>query len=51
MSGPNSSYDPVEVEALSAESVQTALSDALAAAAAATSLDELKSARLAHAGD
>jgi phenylalanyl-tRNA synthetase alpha chain len=51
MSAPNSSYDPVEVEALSAESVQAALADALAAAAAATSLDELKSARLAHAGD
>jgi len=51
MSAPNSSYDPVEVEALSVESVQTALADALAAAAAATTLDELKSARLAHAGD
>jgi phenylalanyl-tRNA synthetase alpha chain len=51
MSGPNSSYDPVEVEALSVDSVSTALAEALAAAAAATTLDELKAARLAHAGD
>ncbi|WP_426566661.1 phenylalanine--tRNA ligase subunit alpha [Angustibacter sp. McL0619] len=51
MSGPNSSYDPVEVEALSPGAVQHALEDALAAVAAATSLDDLKSARLAHAGD
>ncbi len=51
MSAPNSSYDPVEVEALSVESVSTAVAEALAAAAAASTLDELKSARLAHAGD
>jgi len=51
MSGPNSSYDPVEVEALSPAAVESALADALSAAEAATSLDELKTARLAHAGD
>src|SRR3954451_15675756 len=51
MSGPNSSYDPVEVEALSPGAVQTALTEALAAAEAASSLHDLKSVRLAHAGD
>jgi phenylalanyl-tRNA synthetase alpha chain len=51
MSGPSSSYDPVEVEALSPGAVQAALEEALAAVAAATSLGELKTARLAHAGD
>ncbi len=51
MSAPNSSYDPVEVEALSVDAVTAAQQAALAAAAAAGSLDELKQARLAHAGD
>jgi phenylalanyl-tRNA synthetase alpha chain len=51
MSAPNSSYDPVEVEALSVASVADALSAALAAVDAAHSLDELKAARLEHAGD
>jgi phenylalanyl-tRNA synthetase alpha chain len=47
----SSSYDPVEVEALSVDAVATALAGALDATAAAGSLDELKAARLAHAGD
>jgi phenylalanyl-tRNA synthetase alpha chain len=51
MSAPNKSYDPVEVAALSPDEVQRTADEALAAIAAATSLDELKAARLAHAGD
>ncbi|MBO3142369.1 phenylalanine--tRNA ligase subunit alpha [Dermatophilus congolensis] len=51
MSGPNTNYDPVEVSALSAESVEAALADALAAVEAAGDLDELKAARVAHAGE
>ncbi len=51
MSAPNKSYDPVEVAALSPAEVQRALDDALAAIAAAATLDELKAVRLAHAGD
>ena len=51
MSGPNTSYDPVEVAALDPEAVEDAVAEALAAAAAATSLDELKAARSAHQGD
>src|SRR6266496_2587458 len=51
MSAPNKSYDPVEVAVLSAKEVQRMLDDARAAIAGAASLDELKAARLAHAGD
>jgi phenylalanyl-tRNA synthetase alpha chain len=51
MSAPNKNYDPVEVTALSPGEIEHALSGALAAIAAATDLDELKAARLAHAGD
>ena len=51
MSAPNKSFDPVEVTALKAEAVDAAVSDALAAIAAAGDLDALKEARLAHAGD
>jgi phenylalanyl-tRNA synthetase alpha chain len=51
MSAPNKSFDPVEVAALKAEAVDAAVADALAAIAAATDLDALKEARLAHAGD
>jgi len=51
MSAPNKSYDPVEVAALSPGELQRMQADALAAIAAATSLEELKSARLAHSGD
>ena len=51
MSAPNKDFDPVAVTPLSADSVDTAVKEALSAFAAATTLDELKNARLAHAGD
>jgi phenylalanyl-tRNA synthetase alpha chain len=51
MSAPNKSYDPVEVAPLSAENVEAMVSAALDAFAAATSVELLKQARLAHAGD
>jgi phenylalanyl-tRNA synthetase alpha chain len=51
MSAPNKSYDPVEVAALSTDEVQRLQAEALAAIAGASDLDELKAARLAHAGD
>ena len=51
MSGPNTNYDPVEVTPLGAEAVQAMVDEALAAFAAATTISELKTARLAHAGD
>lgn len=51
MSAPNSNYDPVEVEALSVAAVSAARDDALTAIASASTLDELKSVRIAHAGD
>src|SRR5665811_1298346 len=51
MSGPNKSYDPVEVSTLDPTALAEAVADALAAFAAADSLDSLKAARLAHQGD
>ena len=51
MSAPNKNYDPVAVTGLSAEAVESATAAALGAIAAAGTLDELKAARLAHAGD
>src|SRR6476469_208025 len=48
MSAPNKQYDPVEVAVLSPDEVAGMRDAALAAAG---SLDELKTARLAHAGD
>ena len=51
MSAPNKNYDPVEVTALTAEEVERATQDALTAISSARNLDELKEARLAHAGD
>lgn len=51
MSGPNTNYDPVQVAPLNAENIVAMVADALAAFAAATSVAELKQARLAHAGD
>ena len=51
MSGPNTSYDPVQVTPLNAASVDAMVTEALAAFAAATSVAELKQARLAHAGE
>jgi phenylalanyl-tRNA synthetase alpha chain len=51
MSAPNKNYDPVEVTVLTADEVERATSSALAAIAGAQTLDELKEARIAHAGD
>ena len=51
MSAPNKSYDPVEVATLSPDAVERAQAEALAAIAGARDLDELKAARIAHAGD
>jgi len=51
MSAPNKAYDPVEAAALSPQELQRMQADALAAIAAADNLDQLKAARIAHAGD
>lgn len=51
MSAPNKQFDPVTPAALTPESVAAAVAEALAAIEAATDLDQLKQARLAHAGD
>ncbi|MGJ6981249.1 phenylalanine--tRNA ligase subunit alpha [Aestuariimicrobium soli] len=51
MSGPNTNYDPVQVTPLKADQIDEMVAQALAAIAAATTTDELKAARLAHAGD
>ena len=51
MSAPNKNYDPVEVTALTAEAVERATTAALSAISSAGSLDELREAKIAHAGD
>jgi phenylalanyl-tRNA synthetase alpha chain len=51
MSAPNQPFDPVEVTPLHADQVAAMRDRAVEAVRAATSLDELKEARLAHAGD
>ena len=51
MSGPNKSYDPVQVAPLHADQVEAMVAEALAAFAAATTVAELKEARLAHAAE
>jgi phenylalanyl-tRNA synthetase alpha chain len=51
MSGPNSSYDPVQVTPLNAESIDAMVAEALAAFASATSVAELKKVRLTHSGE
>lgn len=51
MSAPNKSYDPVEVEALKPEEIAARLDEALAAIAAAGSLEALREVKVAHAGD
>jgi phenylalanyl-tRNA synthetase alpha chain len=48
---PSESFDPVEVAALQPDQIDAAVTAALHAFAAATDLDELKSARLTHDGD
>src|SRR3954470_14381766 len=50
MSAPNKSYDPVEVEALKPEEIERMRDEALAAFAAADSLDSLHEAKIAHTG-
>jgi phenylalanyl-tRNA synthetase alpha chain len=47
----DSGFDPVEVAALQPEALDANVAAALEAFAAASDLDELKTARLAHAGD
>ena len=51
MSAPNSSFDPVEVAALSPDDIAASVESALLAINEASDLDLLKEARLAHAGD
>jgi phenylalanyl-tRNA synthetase alpha chain len=51
MSAPNKNDDPVEVTASTAEAVERATTAALNAISSAKTLDELKEARIAHAGD
>jgi phenylalanyl-tRNA synthetase alpha chain len=51
MSAPNNTYDPVEVSMLHPDEVSRMRDDALAAIAAAASLDALKDVKIAHAGD
>ena len=51
MSAPNKSYDPKAVASLAPDEVARVLDEALAAVAAAGTLDELKAARIAHEGD
>ena len=51
MSAPNSNFDPVEVASLHPTQIAQMVDDALLAFSQAADLDELKVARLAHAGD
>ena len=51
MSGPNDNYDPKQVAALAPEVIDGYVADALLAIEQASSTEELKQARLAHAGD
>lgn len=51
MSAPNKSFDPVQVAALAPDAIEQAVADALTAIAAASDLEELKSARLGATGD
>ncbi|MBA8795296.1 phenylalanyl-tRNA synthetase alpha chain [Friedmanniella endophytica] len=51
MSGPNTSYDPVQVTPLDADHVEAMVAEALEAFAAAGTVAELKQARIAHTGE
>ncbi|MCW2829860.1 MAG: phenylalanine--tRNA ligase subunit alpha [Aeromicrobium sp.] len=51
MSAPNSSYDPVEVTPLRADEIDRMRDEAVAAIAAAGTLQELKQVRIDHVGD
>jgi phenylalanyl-tRNA synthetase alpha chain len=51
VSGPNTTYDPVQVTPLNADELAAMVAAALAAFAAATTVAELKQARIDHAGE
>src|SRR5436305_2960773 len=51
MSGANTSYDPKQVAALSAEALQAGVEAAVLAFAAAADLEQLRAAQTAHLGD
>src|SRR5690348_17486288 len=51
MSAPNKNYDPKATASLAPDEVARVLDEALAAVAAAGTLDELKAVRIAHEGD
>jgi phenylalanyl-tRNA synthetase alpha chain len=51
VSGPNTDYDPVEVAVLDPVVIEREVQAALSAVAAAADLDELKTVRIAHAGE
>jgi phenylalanyl-tRNA synthetase alpha chain len=51
MSAPNKNYDPKAAASLAADEVARVLAEALAAVAAAGTLEELKAARIGHEGD
>lgn len=51
LSAPNKSFDPKQVSALNADSVDEMIADAFAAFNKATNLDSLKAARIEHFGD
>jgi len=51
VSAPNKSFDPKQVASLDADAVAGMVDDALAAIAGASTLEELKAARLAHVED
>lgn len=51
MSGPNTGYDPVQVTPLNAEEVERMVADAIRAFSTATTVAELKEARIAHTGE
>ena len=51
MSAPNSKYDPVEVASLHPTQIAKMVEDALLSFSASSNLEELKTSRLAHAGD
>lgn len=51
MSGPNTNYDPVQVAPLAADAIDAMVEEALTAFAGASTMAELKQARLEHAGE
>jgi len=51
MSGPNTEFDPKQVAALDVQAIESMVSEARTAISEAGDLDQLKAARLAHAGD